>query len=254
MSSVALFLIAFACLFGGAWIGMTVRRVLPEHHLSRDSTDVIKLATGLTATLVALVLSLLVSSANSFRGTVENQYKQALAGIVQLDQYLRAFGPEAQVIRRQLRRDVVHSFRLHWPDEDFDVTQAATNPAANPVIDLEDGILELNPTVPKQKWFQAQALQLANELVRLRQLMSGDQSRRTLPGPIVIVLLAAATAVFASFSLFVQPNPTVVLALAVAALAVSGALFLIVELNSPFSGLLQLPSDPAHAAYAALGE
>ena len=252
MSSVALFLIAFACLFGGAWIGMTVRRVLPEHHLSRDSTDVIKLATGLTATLVALVLSLLVSSANSFRGTVETI--QAGARGHRPAQYLRAFGPEAQDIRRQLRRDVVHSFRLHWPDEDFEVTQAATNPGANPVIDLEDGILELNPTGPKQKWFQAQALQLANELVRLRQLMSGDQSRRTLPGPIVIVLLAAATAVFASFSLFVQPNPTVVLALAVAALAVSGALFLIVELNSPFSGLLQLPSDPAHAAYAALGE
>ena len=254
MSSVALFLVAFACLFGGACTGMTVRRLLPEHHLSRESTDVIKLATGLMATLVALVLSLLVSSANTFRGTIENQYRQALAGIVELDQYLRAFGPDTRDVRQQLRRSVVHSFRLHWPHEDFGLTEAATDPNANPVIDLEGRILELNPTGPKQKWLQSQALQMANELVRLRQLMSGDQSKRGLPALIVIVLLAAATAIFASFSLFVQPNPTVVFALAVAAVAVSGALFLIVELNTPFSGLLQLSSDPAHATYEALGK
>src|SRR5262249_50256563 len=197
---------------------------------------------------------LLVSSANSFRGTIENQYSQALAGIVQLDQYLRAFGPDAQDIRQQLRRSVVHGFQLHWPHEDFGVTKAATDPAANPVIDLEDRILETNPGGTKKKWSRPRPLKMPSERARLRQLMWGDQPRRTLPAPIVIVLRAAATAIFASFSLFVRPNPTVVFALAVAAVAVSGALFLIVELNTPFGGLLQLSSDPAHATYEALGK
>ena len=119
MNSVALFFIAFACLFAGACIGMTVRRILPEHHLSRDSTDVIKLATGLMATLVALVLSLLVSSANTFHGMIENQYNGALGNIVQLDQYLQAYGPETRDIRQQIRRIVVRYFRQHWPHDDF---------------------------------------------------------------------------------------------------------------------------------------
>jgi hypothetical protein len=154
MDSIALFVIAFACLLGGACIGMTMRRILPEHHLSRDSTDVIKLATGLMATLVALVLSLLVSSANTFHGMIENQYNGALANVVQLDQYLQAYGPETRDIRQQIRRTVVRYFRQHWPRDDF--------------------------------------------------------------GAI-------------------------------------GALFLIVELNTPFSGVLQLSSAPAHATLAALG-
>jgi hypothetical protein len=253
MNSVALFFIAFACLFAGACIGMTVRRILPEHHLSRDSTDVIKLATGLMATLVALVLSLLVSSANTFHGMIENQYNGALANVVQLDQYLQAYGPETGDVRRELRRSVLRAFRQHWPGDDFGPVERPDAASVNPVIDLEDRILGLNAATPRQKWFQSQALQRANELVRVRQLLSGSESGRSLPAPIVIALLIVATAIFASFSLFVQPNPTVVAALAVAAVAVSGALFLIVELNTPFSGVLQLSSEPARAALAALG-
>ena len=75
MTSVSMAVLAFACALSGATIGMAVRWRLPEHHLSRESIDVVKLATGLVATLVALVLSLLISSANSARVTVENEYK-----------------------------------------------------------------------------------------------------------------------------------------------------------------------------------
>jgi hypothetical protein len=253
MNSIALFFVAFACLLGGACIGMAMRRVLPEHHLSRDSTDVIKLATGLMATLVALVLSLLVSSANTFHGMIENQYNGALANVVQLDQYLQAYGPETRDIRQQIRRIVVRYFRQHWPHDDFGSIESADVGGVNPVMDIEDRILDLGATTAKQKWFQAQALQRANELVRVRLLMTGAESGRSLPAPIVIVLLVAATAIFASFSLFVQPNPTVIAALGMAAVLVSGALFLIVELNTPFSGVLQLSSAPAHATLAALG-
>jgi hypothetical protein len=253
MHSISVFIMAFICLIAGAGIGMAMRRILPEHHLSRDSTDVIKLATGLMATLVALVLSLLVSSANTFHGMIENQYNAALANVVQLDQYLQAYGPETRDLRQQLRRGVLRAFRQQWPAEDFGPTDGADGASANPVIELEDGILDLNAATPKQKWFQSQALQRANELVRVRQLLSGSESGRSLPVPIVIALLIVATAILASFSLFVQPNPTVVAALAVAAFAVSGALFLIVELNTPFSGVLQVSSGPAHDMMAVLG-
>src|SRR5262245_41468146 len=93
MSSVSLAALAFVCPLLGAAVGMTLRTRLPQHHLNRDSTDVIKLATGLVATLVALVLSLLISSANSTRVSVENEYTEALADVVLLDRYLVAYGP-----------------------------------------------------------------------------------------------------------------------------------------------------------------
>ena len=81
MNSVSLAMSAFACPLLGAAAGMTLRARLPQHHLSRDSTDVIKLATGLVATLVALVLSLLISSANSARVAIENEYNASLADV-----------------------------------------------------------------------------------------------------------------------------------------------------------------------------
>jgi hypothetical protein len=75
-----------------------------------------------------------------------------------------------------------------------------------------------------------------------------------LPTPILIILVAWSTAIFISFGLFVKPNPTVITALFISALAVSGAIFLILELNSPFTGLIQISSAPAHAVLALLGK
>ena len=252
MNSLTIFALAFLCPLAGVFVGMTFRRQLPEHHLSRESTDVIKLATGLMATLVALVLSLLVSSANSFHATVENEYRQALADSIQLDRYLEAYGPETREIRTLARSIVVQAFQQRWPDDDFGPKEAARVTGREPLIDLERRILELTPTDAAQKWFQSQALQLIQGLVRVRQLLLSAESGRPMPPPILVVVLVCSAAIFASFSLFVPPNPTVVVALGASALAVAGAVFLIVELNSPFGGLLQISSAPAHAALATL--
>ena len=65
MSDTAIAALIFACVFGSALFGLFLRTALPEDHLSQESRDVVKLGTGLIATMAALVLSLLVSSAKS---------------------------------------------------------------------------------------------------------------------------------------------------------------------------------------------
>lgn len=250
METLGLYAIAFVCPLIGAALGMQFRRRLPQHHLSREAIDVIKLATGLMASLVALVLGLLVSSANSFHGTVDAEYRQTLASTLQLDQYLTAYGREADEVRALARRMMVRGFKRYWATDDFgpvDMTARETP------VELEQRILMLEPATPAQKWFQAQALQRATEINRLIQLMANQESDRSLPVPILVVLLACSMAIFGSFSLFVAPNPTVVASLGVAAFAIASAVFLIVELNRPFGGLLRLSSGPAHAALETLG-
>src|SRR5882757_9380869 len=143
MSSATLTVLAFLCPLLGAAVGMAARARLPEHHLSRESTDVIKLATGLIATLVALVLSLLISSANSFRVTVENEYKEALADAVQLDRYLAAYGPPAADTRQYLRQAFAEIFARRWPDVDFGVRDKALEGDRNQLVDLQRRILAL---------------------------------------------------------------------------------------------------------------
>jgi len=74
VSSMAIGWIVFACVFGGALLGILLRSVLPEHHLTQDSKDVVKLGMGLIATMAALVLGLLIASAKSAFDIQNNEF------------------------------------------------------------------------------------------------------------------------------------------------------------------------------------
>jgi hypothetical protein len=86
--------IVFALVFGSALLAMFVRSALPEHHLSADSKDVVKLGIALIATMSALVLGLLIASAKSAFDTRSNQLVQASTDIILLDRALARYGPE----------------------------------------------------------------------------------------------------------------------------------------------------------------
>jgi hypothetical protein len=252
--SVVLFALAFFCPLLGAGIGIALRRRLPAHHLSRDATDVIKLATGLMATLVALILGLLISAANTYRSTIETEYKQSLASIVHLDEDLQAYGPDTRKIREYVRRVAALTFQERWPDEDFKPTGPNANAGMSRYVDAQRQILALQPADAAQRWFQSQALQMTERLSDLRWLVMSQQTATAPLLPVFILILLSTVAIFASFALYVQPNPTVITMLALTALAIAGATFLIVELNSPFHGLLQIPSQGAHLVMQMLGQ
>src|SRR5437763_2689272 len=110
-------LIVFGCLVGAVLFGRALRRVLPEDHLTADSRDTIKLAMGLVATMTALVLGLLVSSAKGAYDTERNEVIQMAAKVTFLGRVLAAYGPEAAGIRAQLRETREEGIRQMWPGE-----------------------------------------------------------------------------------------------------------------------------------------
>jgi hypothetical protein len=246
MISVALFSLALLFPLAGAGIGIAVRGRLPEHHLTRDATDVIKLAMGLMATLVALTLGLLIQSANRYRSTVETEYKQILAGIVHLDEYLQAYGPEANQIREHVRQVAIVSFQERWPGEDFGPTEPLPNSGRDRYTEVQREIVALQPASPAQRWFQAQALQVTNRIADLRWLVISQQTAHEPLVPVFVLILLASAAIFGSFTLYVRPNATVITVISLSALAIAGSTFLIVELNNPFRGLLHISSQAAH--------
>ena len=253
MNSLLVAVVALGCLLAGALLGMALRARLPEHHLRQDTTDVIKLATGLMATLAALVLGLLIFSANADRHTVELEYNEALASAALLDRYLAAYGPDTQEAHELLRHFLVRRFQARWPGDDF----GPQKPEArnhNELVEMEQRILRLAPRDDAQKWFQSQALQLANELAQTRWLLTFQLAGISLPMPTLIVLIAWNTVIFTSFGLFVKMNPTIVVALFVSALSVAVAFFLILDLNSPFTELIHISSAAAHATLEVLGK
>lgn len=105
MNHLVIALIVFCCLFGSALLGSYVRQRLPAHHLSDESVAVLKLATGLIATMSALVLGLLVSSAKGTFDTTNAELEGAAAKVVEFDRVLARYGPETQPIRTQLKHN-----------------------------------------------------------------------------------------------------------------------------------------------------
>src|ERR1700758_2279328 len=108
MSALAISLIVFLCVFGGAMLGMLLRRYLPEHHQSADSQRIVNLGAGIIGTMAALVLGLLVASAKGNYDTQNNEVLDATAKIALLDRVLAQYGSESKTTREQLHQLVEH--------------------------------------------------------------------------------------------------------------------------------------------------
>ena len=165
--------IAFACVFGGALLGMFLRGVLPEHHLSQDSKDVVKLGMGLLGTTAALVLGLLIASAKSSFDTQNTEVKQAAANIVLLDRALAQYGPETKDARDLIRRSVAFRLAVTWP-EDGSAPERFDTPETTPTLErIETKIRDLSPQNDGQRWLQSRSLQMASDVQQTRWLLFG---------------------------------------------------------------------------------
>ena len=250
MSSMTTGWLVFACVFGGALLGMLLRKILPRDHLDGDSKDVVKLGMGLIGTMAALVLSLLISSAKGSYDIRSSEVTQMSANIVLLDRVLAHYGPEAREARDLLRRSVARLIDQMWRERSAGSSQPTPTAASEAFYDK---IQALSPQNDAQRSLQAQALTTGISLGQTRFLLVG-QSGRSIPMAFLVVMVCWLAVIFGSFGLFARPNTTVIVALFVCALSFSSAIFLILELDQPFEGLIQLSSAPMREALARLGQ
>ncbi len=240
MSTTLTAVIVAACLFAAVGIGMWIRRLLPEHHLSADTKDTVKLAMGLVAMMAALLLGLLVSSAKSSYDTTRGEIIQMAAKVALLDRVLVAYGSGAAAVRSQYRAAVEETVRQMWPEEPSAARLAPDVQTGNAVY---AAIQSLPPQDDTQRAIKAQAVSLTIELAQLRTLLFA-QMVPSISIPLLVVVVAWLVVIFLSFSLVAPPNATAALSLVIAALSVSGAIFLVLELDQPFGGLIHISSRP----------
>jgi hypothetical protein len=234
-------IILLAALVAAVLLGRTVRRYLPDHHLSADSKDAVKLAMGLVATMTALLLGLLVSSAKGTYDTQRTEVIQMAAKVAFLDRVLTAYGPEAAEVRARFRQAVEEGVRHMWPHEARERAQLMPNAQAGDVV--YGAIQSLSPRDDTQRALKAQAASLAVDIAQLRMLLLA-QMVPSVPQPLLIAVGCWLMLIFLGFSLLAPPNATTTLALVSAALSVAVALFLVVELDHPLSGTIRLSSEP----------
>ncbi len=251
MSPITISVVVFACVLGGGLLGIFLHSLLPKGHLDSDSKEAVRLGMALVGTTVALVLGLLIASGKGFYDTQSSEVTQLAADVVLLDKILAHYGPETKEIRALLSGSVARMVEVTWVRDGSDRTHSA--PSAAHQEALFDKIQELSPGNDNQRFLQSQALSMAIKVGQTRSLMVAQKSS-SVPMPLLAVLVFWLVLLFMSFGLFVRPNVTVVVSLFASALAVCAAIFLILEMYQPYSGLIQVSSAPLRAALAQLGQ
>ncbi len=252
MSPIEISCLVFACIFGGAMLGMFLRSRLPENHLNSDSKDVIKLAMGVLGTMAALVLALLINSAKSSHDVQSAEVTQMAADFILLDRVLAHYGPESNEARGRLRTAVAGVMNETWRGSSYR-SALESDLLTSRADSFFDSIQRFQPHNDYQKSLNMQAMQICSELGRLRFLLL-EQNRGTISMPFLIVLVFWLTVIFAGFGLFSHANATVVGVLLLSSISIAGAIFLVLELDRPFEGLIQISAAPLRSAVAHLGK
>ena len=248
MTSLSTAVVVFLSAFGGALLGLLLRRVLPEHHLSPDSREIVKLSIGLIATMTALVLGLLVGSVKSSFDSKNDEYNRICSNLVLLDRVLAQYGPESTEPRGVLQAAAVTRGKEISERRSDRLTNEDAYKTMLALEKLQAMIRGLHPADETQHELRDRAINVSQEIVQTRwHLLGGVAS--AVPTPFLVVVVIWLTIIFLSFGLYAPGNGTVFCALFLAAGSVAGALFLVLEMDRPFDGLIRLSEKPlVHAA------
>jgi hypothetical protein len=250
MASILVSSIVFVVVFLGALAGMGLRRVLPENQFGPEAKEVIRLATGLLVTMTALVLGMLVSTANSSYQDRKNELAEMGSNFVLVDGLLASYGPATRDIRVELRRLAENGLDRIWPNQ---ASQAAQlRPKDNGQF-VYDHIQVLTPSGDAQAAVKGAAITAAVNLRHTYWLMFLRTEQSSLSFPLLAVVVSWLTFIFLSFGLFAPPNKAVIVTLVATALAVSAAVFIIMAMYTPFSGVMKISSSPIRDALSLMG-
>ncbi len=246
-------LIVFACVFGGALLGMFLGGVLPEHHLSEDTKDVVKLGMALIGTMAALVLGLMIATAKSSYDAQDAAVKHTAAKVLLLDRMLSNYGPQTKEARELLRQTVASRLEAIWPESRSQHPRLDAPETVFTDRGIETRILQLSPQNDAQRWLQTQALRISRDILETRWLVLGSVGS-SIPVPFLVIVVFWLTIIFGSFGLFAPRNTTVVAVLLLCALSVAGSIFLILEMDRPFEGVMKISSAPVRYTLSHLGQ
>jgi len=252
MNSATVALVVFVCIFGGALCGLYLRIIVPETHLKDDTLAIVKLATGLIATMSALVLGLLISSAKGTFDRVNDELVQNAARVLTIDHLLGEYGPQTRELRAALKREYTAKVDVLTSGDPAQIAKLETAESMSAVEIFQARLSALAPADERQRALRERMIQVGNELASTRVLVF-LQKEGSIPMPMLAVLTAWLSIIFGAFGLCAPRNHTTVSALFVASLCAAGAIFLILELDRPLDGFISLREVPLRAALKYLG-
>jgi hypothetical protein len=117
---------------------------------------------------------------------------------------------------------------------------------------VQRDLFAMSPRTEQQRWLRSNALQMTNAIAESRWT-TVEQIGSRFPWAFFIVVVAWQAVIFASFGLFAPRNASVIAALLVAALAIAGPIFMMLDMDQPYGGLVKIPSTSLRVALDQLG-
>jgi hypothetical protein len=242
MDAIILGLVVAATTFAGGALGLMLHRRLPERVTSGALRDMTGAVGGLLSLLTALVLGLLIWTAYGVYSNQATAVRTLATQFLELDLALGDYGPDVAAERIHLKDDLNRIVTEVWSsDRDY----AARNYSATIANwhARQTYLKSLRANTDKEKQALDAATQAANAIAHTRLQMAValiDPVSR----PLVFVVVGWAVCIFVSYGLMHAKTLDTLIALAVGAVAVGTAVYLLIDLSHPYSGLFQVSPDP----------
>jgi len=237
--------------FVGGVLGFSMQARLPDEHSVEKSREMISSVISLVTLLVALVLGTIIGSAYVFSSTQEKELQGLAARAIQLDGALASFGPEAKPLRDKLKGSLDNSLKLFWGGGDADPRELHVAKAMANLAMMKSAVGALDAKTPEQKEAVASAKTYLGDIESTRLLMS-LQLTNPFSRPLLVVVVFWSFFLFWGFGLISRRNAMTTGALAFGAFAVGSAIFLILELSQPYTGLLRISPAALEQAVQAI--
>lgn len=261
MTEAATSLLVLALLLAATGAGVVLQPMLPESHRTRDTIEAVRLALTMIVTFAALVLGLLTTSVKGSYDSVDTRLRGYAAMVIQADQSLREYGEAAWPMERTLRDFTAATIADTWPGEtrpsgvypvglEHGLTDAAETPVLGDMLGrIELAIRELHPPDALHRQLATYCLDRIERLVQQRWLLI-EQAHDSVSTPFFVVLVLWLVIVFLCFGLSAPRNSLVYVVTGLCGVALAVAIFVILEFDGPYSGLIQVSSQPMRDALA----
>ena len=235
----------FVCLVAASLGSLVLSERLPAHHRQEETYNVVRLAASIFVVMTSLVLGLLVNSSKNMFEAIDRNIHAFSTELILLDRTLRHYGPEASDVRQRLRAYVRQAINGTWG---ADASPVLEDRAAETLLDeVGNGLVAMRPSDPVRTEMWREAEVSYQNVVRRRWVLI-EESEGTIPTPFLVMLVAWLVLIFASFGYRAPRNAVVATTLVVSAFLIAGSIYLILDMNVPFSGPIKISPAPLQRA------
>jgi hypothetical protein len=244
--------VVLALILASAALGSHVRAKLADHHFSEDSLAAMRIAVGLVATLSALVLSLLISSGKSSLDLVNTALQHNSVAMIQLDRTLSEFGPSTDDLRGEIKSDYAHWINFLFSDETGKTAEAESRDILERTYTIQGRIFALHPASAVEEKLRDHAMQLWDDIFAGRWLAL-EHRRGLIPTPLIAVLVGWLTVIFGIFGFSAPRNWSMCVVFLLCALSATTAVYVVLDLDTPFQGMVNVSNAPMIDALKFIG-